>query len=149
MSRALDGTPHHLSIHPGGIVIAPGAITDLVPLQHATKGLLVTQFDLSGIEQAGLIKIDLLGISALTVIADSIELIRQREPDFSIDKIPPNDTETAQTLATAHSIGCFQTESPGMRMTLRELTAHNTNDLLVALALYRPVRCRVDSKMPL
>ena len=138
MSRALDGTPHHLSIHPGGIVIAPGAITDLVPLQHATKGLLVTQFDLSGIEKSGLIKIDLLGISALTVIADSIELIRHREPGFSIDQIPLSDDETAQILSTAHSIGCFQTESPGMRMTLRELTARNTNDLLVALALYRP-----------
>lgn len=138
VSRALDGTPHHLSIHPGGIVIAPGAITDIVPLQHATKGLLVTQFDLGGIEKSGLIKIDLLGISALTVIADSIELIRQREPEFSIEQIPLSDAEAAQMLSTAHSIGCFQTESPGMRMTLRELTARNTNDLLIALALYRP-----------
>ena len=138
MSRALDGTPHHLSIHPGGIVIAPGSITNLVPLQHATKGLLVTQFDLSGIEKSGLIKIDLLGISALTVIADSLELIRQRKPRFSLDHIPLKDAATAQTLTTAHSIGCFQVESPGMRMTLRELTAHTTNDLLVALALYRP-----------
>jgi DNA-directed DNA polymerase III PolC len=137
-SRALDGTPHHLSIHPGGIVISPGAITDLVPLQHATKGLLVTQFDLSGIEKSGLVKIDLLGISALTVIADSIELIRQREPGFSIDKISLHDEATAQMLSTAHSIGCFQTESPGMRMTLRELTARTVNDVLVALALYRP-----------
>lgn len=138
ISRGLDGTPHHLSIHPGGIVISPGAITDLVPLQYATKGLLVTQFDLSGIEKSGLIKIDLLGISALTVIADSIELIRQREPGFSLDQIPLHDSATAQMLATAHSIGCFQTESPGMRMTLRELTARDTNDLLVTLALYRP-----------
>ena len=109
-----------------------------MPLQHATKGLLVTQFDLGGIEKSGLIKIDLLGISALTVIADCVELIRKREPGFSLDQIPLNDSTTAQMLATAHSIGCFQTESPGMRMTLRELTAHNTNDLLVALALYRP-----------
>ena len=138
ISRALDGTPHHLSIHPGGIVIAPGPITNLVPLQHATKGLLVTQFDMGGIEKSGLIKIDLLGISALTVIADCVELIRQREPDFSIDQIPAEDVATAQVLSTGHSIACFQVESPGMRMTLRELAARNTNDLLVALALYRP-----------
>jgi DNA polymerase III subunit alpha len=138
MSRALEGTPHHLSVHPGGIVIAPGPITDLVPLQHATKGLLITQFDLGGIERIGLIKIDLLGISALTVIADCVDLIRQREPGFDLEKIPLTDPATAQTLSTAHSIACFQVESPGMRMTLRELTAHNTNDLLVALALYRP-----------
>ncbi len=138
MSRALDGTPHHLSIHPGGIVIAPGAITDLAPLQYATKGLLVTQFDMGGIEKSGLVKIDLLGISALTVIADSIELIRKREPGFRVEQIPLEDAATARALSTAHSIACFQVESPGMRMTLRELTAHNTNDLLVALALYRP-----------
>ncbi len=138
MSRALEGTPHHLSVHPGGIVIAPGPITDIVPLQYATKGLLVTQFDMGGIEKLGLIKIDLLGISALTVIADAVELIRRREPSFSVDRISPEDAATARTLATAHTIACFQVESPGMRMTLRELAARNANDLLVALALYRP-----------
>ena len=137
-SRALDGTPHHLSIHPGGIVISPGPITDLVPLQHATKGLLVTQFDMGGIEKLGLVKIDLLGISALTVIADCVELVRQRRPDFTLESIPQQDAAAAQTLATARTIGCFQTESPGMRMTLRELSTRTVNDLIVALALYRP-----------
>jgi DNA-directed DNA polymerase III PolC len=137
-SRALDGTPHHLSIHPGGIVISPGPITELVPLQYATKGLLVTQFDMGGIEKLGLVKIDLLGISALTVIADCVELVQQRQPDFTLESIPQQDAAAAQTLATARTIGCFQTESPGMRMTLRELSTRTVNDLIVALALYRP-----------
>lgn len=138
MSRALEGTPHHLSIHPGGIVISPEPITDLVPLQHATKGLLVTQFDMGGIEKLGLVKIDLLGISALTVIADCVELIQQRQPDFMLESIPLEDDAVAQALSTAYTIGCFQIESPGMRMTLRELATHTVNDLIVALALYRP-----------
>jgi DNA-directed DNA polymerase III PolC len=138
MSQALTGTPHHLSIHPGGIVISPGPITDLVPLQHATKGLLITQFDLTGIEKLGLIKIDLLGISALTVVADSSELVRQRDPAFSIDHIPLDDPAAIHTLSSAHTIGCFQIESPGMRFTLRELAAGRIDDLIVALALYRP-----------
>lgn len=138
MSAALDGTPHHLSVHPGGIVIAPGPITDIVPLQHAAKGLRVTQFDLGGISKSGLVKIDLLGISALTVIADAIELIQKGEPGFTLEQIPIDDPATGQTLSSAHSIACFQIESPGMRMTLRELTARTTNDVLVALALYRP-----------
>jgi DNA-directed DNA polymerase III PolC len=138
MSQALTGTPHHLSIHPGGIVIAPDPITDLVPLQYATKGLLITQFDLNGIEQLGLIKIDLLGISALTVVADCVEFIRRREPQFSIDQIPLDDAPTARTLSSAQTIGCFQTESPGMRFTLRELATQNIDDLIAALALYRP-----------
>ncbi len=138
ISQQLIGTPHHLSIHPGGIVIAPDRITDLVPLQYATKGLLITQFDLKGIEKLGLIKIDLLGISALTVVADCIEFIRQRDPSFSIESIPLEDAETAQTISVAKTIGCFQIESPGMRMTVRELSARTIDDLIVALALYRP-----------
>ncbi len=138
MSRALDGTPHHLSIHPGGIVISPGPITDLVPLQYATKGLLVTQFDLGGVAALGLVKIDLLGISALTVVADCVESIQKRRPDFTAESIPLEDPATAQTLSTAQTIGCFQTESPGMRMTLREVQARNVSDVIVALALFRP-----------
>lgn len=137
-SMALLGRPHHLSIHPGGIVISPGPITDLVPLQHATKGIMITQYDLSGIEQLGLVKIDLLGISALTVVADCVALIRRRVPGFALEAIPPADGPTAQTLAAGRTIGCFQIESPGMRLTLRELTARTVNDLIVALALYRP-----------
>jgi DNA-directed DNA polymerase III PolC len=138
ISQQLIGTPHHLSIHPGGIVIAPDQITDLVPLQYAAKGLLITQFDLKGIEKLGLIKIDLLGISALTVVADCIKFIQQRDPSFSIESIPLEDAATAHTISVAKTIGCFQIESPGMRMTVRELSARSIDDLIVALALYRP-----------
>jgi DNA polymerase-3 subunit alpha len=138
MSQSLTNFPHHLSIHPGGIVISPGPITDLVPLQHATKGLLITQFDLKGIETLGLVKIDLLGISALTVAADCVTLIRQRVPDFRLEKIPLDDVATSKTLSSAQTIGCFQIESGGMRFTLRELAAHSIDDLIVTLALYRP-----------
>ena len=115
-----------------------GPITDLVPLQHATKGLLVTQFDMGGIEKLGLVKIDLLGISALTVIADCVELIRAANRISHSSRIPLEDRGRAQALDHAARIGCFQIESPGMRMTLRELSARNVNDLIVALALYRP-----------
>ncbi|HDP88372.1 MAG TPA: DNA polymerase III subunit alpha [Thioalkalivibrio sp.] len=138
MSLALDGAPHHLSIHPGGIVISPGPITDLVPLQHASKGLLITQYDMKGVEKLGLVKIDLLGISALTVVADCVEMARQQDPGFTLESIPPDDPDTAETLSAARTIGCFQVESPGMRLTLRELAAQNEEDLIVALALYRP-----------
>ncbi|MFN8594760.1 MAG: DNA polymerase III subunit alpha [Anaerolineae bacterium] len=138
MSVALTGAPHHLSVHPGGIVIAPGPITDLVPLQHATKGLLITQFDLKGIEKLGLIKIDLLGISALTVAAECVALIQRHWPDFRLESIPLNDPSTQRTLSTAQTIGCFQIESSGMRFTLRELATQSIDDLIVALALYRP-----------
>jgi DNA-directed DNA polymerase III PolC len=138
MSQSLTNFPHHLSIHPGGIVISPGPITDLVPLQYATKGLLITQFDLKGIELLGLVKIDLLGISALTVAADCAALIQQHTPNFRLDAAPIDDAATMNTLSSAQTIGCFQIESGGMRFTLRELAAQSINDLIVALALYRP-----------
>lgn len=138
MSRTLDGTPHHLSVHPGGIVISPGPITDLVPLQYATKGMLITQFDLAGVGRLGLVKIDLLGISALTVIADCVELIQKHRPDFTLESIPLQDETATWALSTAQTIGCFQIESPGMRLTLREVQARSVEDVIVALALFRP-----------
>ena len=74
-AQALIGLPRHLSIHPGGVVIAPSPMTDLAPTQLATKGVLITQFDLESIERLGLVKIDLLGIRGLTVLGDVAESI--------------------------------------------------------------------------
>ncbi len=135
---ALDGYPRHLSMHPGGIVISPGPLTDLVPLQLATKGVIITQYDLHGIERLGLVKIDLLGIRALTVVSESIELVQRRQPGFSRETIPEADPTTAEMLAQADTIGCFQMESPGMRRTLRELGTRTLEDVAVTLALYKP-----------
>ncbi len=135
---ALDGHPRHLSVHPGGVVIAPVPLTDLVPLQRAAKGVIITQYDLHSIERLGLVKIDLLGIRALTVVAESVELVRRKEPGFSREVIPDADPLTGDLLARADTIGCFQTESPGMRRTLLELGARTVEDVTVSLALYKP-----------
>jgi DNA-directed DNA polymerase III PolC len=135
---ALDGHPRHLSLHPGGVVIAPRPLTELAPLQLATKGIIITQYDLYGIERLGLVKIDLLGIRALTVIAESVGLVQRRKSEFSREGIPSDDPATGELLARADTIGCFQIESPGMRRTLLELGAHCLEDLAVAMALYKP-----------
>ncbi len=135
---ALDGHPRHLSVHPGGVVIAPVPLTDLVPLQLAAKGVIITQYDLHSIEKLGLVKIDLLGIRALTVVAESIELVQRHEPTFSREAIPDSDPASGDLLARADTIGCFQTESPGMRRTLLELGARSVEDVTISLALYKP-----------
>ncbi|MGD8464543.1 MAG: DNA polymerase III subunit alpha [Anaerolineae bacterium] len=135
---ALDGHPRHLSVHPGGVVIAPGPLTDLVPLQRAAKGVVITQYDLTGIERLGLVKIDLLGIRALTVVADSVESAQSQKPGLSATSIPDGDPATGELLARAATIGCFQIESPGMRRTLRELGTRTLEDLTVTLALFKP-----------
>ncbi len=134
----LDGHPRHLSLHPGGVVIAPRPLTELAPLQLATKGVIVTQYDLHSIERLGLVKIDLLGIRALTVVAESIGMVQRKKPGFSRESIPSDDPATGGLLARAETIGCFQVESPGMRRTLFELGAHCLEDLAVAMALFKP-----------
>jgi len=140
-AHSMLGIPHHLSIHPGGIVIAPGAITDLVPTQLAAKGVVITQFDLDSIERLGLVKLDLLGIRGLTVLGDVAEEIAAGKSETLssvLDAIPQDDPATAELVRSGRTVGCFQIESPGMRATLREIQARSVDDIMVALALYRP-----------
>ena len=133
------GQPHHLSIHPGGIVIAPGPLTDYVPVQLAPKGFLTTQYDHRDVELIGLPKIDLLGIRALTVLADTAEAIRTTlDPDFDLLGIPLADEATAVQLSHGETVGVFQCESSGARRTLRQLNAQNIRDLAVANAFFKP-----------
>src|SRR3990172_8739012 len=143
-AAALIGIPRHLSIHPAGVVIAPGALTDLVPIQMAAKGGVITQFDLESIARLGLVKIDLLGIRGLTVLGDVAEVIQARDPNRytasldALESIPEDDVATANLVQAGKTIGCFQIESPGMRATLKEIQARSVDDIMVALALYRP-----------
>ncbi|HBH13572.1 MAG TPA: hypothetical protein DDX29_10750, partial [Clostridiales bacterium] len=144
-AKAILDLPRHLSVHPGGIIIAPFPIRDLVPLVHSTSlGINHTQFDLDGVEELGLVKIDLLGIRGLTVLGEVANKIRSwRLSEFNqgldvLDSIPGKDPETEKTISEAQTIGCFQIESPGMRATLKEINAKNVEDIMAALALYRP-----------
>ncbi len=143
-AATLIGTPRHLSIHPGGMVISPEPMTDLVPVQLASKGVLITQFDLDSVSRMGLVKIDLLGIRGLTVLGDVAAELYEQEVDTytspldALEAIPDQDPATAELLMAGRTIGCFQIESPGMRATLKEIRARSLDDLMIALALYRP-----------
>jgi DNA-directed DNA polymerase III PolC len=135
----LIGQPHHLSVHPGGVVITPGPLTDMLPLQWAPKGFLITQFDHGDVEALGLPKIDLLGIRALTVLAEAERLVRaHHDPDFHLSGVPLDDGATGDLLARAETIGVFQCESQGARRTLRQLRARTVRDLAVANAFFKP-----------
>ena len=143
--RKIIDMPRHLSVHPGGIIIAPFPITDLVPLVHSQSlGINHAQFDLEGIEKLGLVKIDLLGIRGLTVLGEVAERIRSwHSIEFKgslkvLEGIPEEDPATSELISTARTIGCFQIESPGMRATLKEIKATHLEDIMAALALYRP-----------
>jgi DNA polymerase III subunit alpha len=141
----LLGLPHHLSVHPGGVVIAPDSLTDYVPVARSGgKGVIITQFDHAGVEQCGLVKLDLLGIRGLTVLGDVAESIYSwRRKEYKsilhvLDAVPAEDPETSTLVTTGRTIGCFQIESPGMRATLKDIQARTPADIMAALALYRP-----------
>jgi len=135
----LLGQPHHLSIHPGGLVVTPGPLTDFVPVQWSPKGFLITQFEHGDVEAIGLPKLDLLGIRALTVLADAAHLVRQHyDATFDLATIPLDDSATAALLAQGDSVGVFQCESNGARRTLRQLNVRTVQDLAVANAFFKP-----------
>ena len=148
-ATALIGLPHHLSVHPGGVVISSGPLTDLAPTQIASKGVTITQFDLDSIERLGLVKIDLLGIRGLTVLGDVAGIIVREKPlqdpqseksrlTEILETIPETDAAVSDMVSQGRTIGCFQIESPGMRATLKEVKARSVDDIMVALSLYRP-----------
>ncbi|MBN1876568.1 MAG: DNA polymerase III subunit alpha [Anaerolineae bacterium] len=139
LAYSLVGQPHHLSVHPGGVVITPGPLTDFLPVQWAPKGFLITQFDHQDVEVVGLPKIDLLGIRALTVLADAAALVRRdADPAFRLTDIPLDDAVTGDLLARGETVGVFQCESEGARRTLCQLRARTVRDLVGANAFFKP-----------
>lgn len=135
----LLGQPHHLSLHPGGVVVTPGPLTDVAPVQWTPKGFLAIQFEHEHVEAIGLPKIDLLGIRALTVLAAATHLIRRDlEPTFQLEQIPLTDEATGVLLATGDTVGVFQCESTGAQRTLRQLKVRTVQDLAVANAFFKP-----------
>ena len=135
----LIGQPDHLSVHPGGVVITPGPLTDIVPVQWAPKGFLFTQYDHGDVEAIGLPKLDLLGIRALTVLAAAAEAVtRDHDPAFRVEEIPLDDPPTGDLLARGETIGVFQCESDGAQRTLRKLRARTVADLAIANAFFKP-----------
>jgi DNA-directed DNA polymerase III PolC len=144
-AEAILKLPRHLSMHPGGVIVAPGALTELVPVMNSGgKGVVITQLDLDSVEALGLVKIDLLGIRGLTVVGDVAEFVQQSQPEqyatplSVLDSTPSVDEATSTRIEKGETIGCFQIESPGMRTTLREIHARTEDDIMAALALYRP-----------
>jgi DNA-directed DNA polymerase III PolC len=133
----LVGRPRHLAVHPGGIVIDWRPLGELVPLELAPKGVVITQYDLVAVAKLGLVKIDLLGNRCLSEIAETLTLAGWQRP-LRLDAIPPEDQVTLSLIDRAGTIGCFQLESPAMRSLLARLPIRRQSDLVAALALIRP-----------
>jgi DNA-directed DNA polymerase III PolC len=131
------GQPHHLGIHCGGIVIGDRPLTHYVPLERAAKGIVVTQFEMEAIEQVGLVKIDLLGNRALSVIRDTVTLLSGHAA-VDVEALPSRDPATFAAIQSARTLGCCQLESPAMRRLLAMLRPESVLRVIQALALIRP-----------
>lgn len=139
ISEFIDGFPRHLSIHSGGLVIAPEPLTRFVPLQISRKGIVITQYEMGAVEDLGLVKMDLLGHRSLSVIVNAVEKIHEgRGILIDVDNLPDSDKLTGALIRTGQTIGCFQIESPAMRSLLQNTAADNVDMLIKTLSLVRP-----------
>jgi DNA polymerase-3 subunit alpha len=139
-AEKLEGSVRNTGVHAAGIIIAPEDLTNIVPVATAKDSdLLVTQYDGRVIEDAGVIKMDFLGLKTLTIIKGALRLIKQNYGlDFNIDDLPLDDQQTFELYQRGDTNGTFQFESDGMQMYLRDLKPDKFEDLIAMNALYRP-----------
>lgn len=139
LAQNLIGTPRCLSVHPGGIVITPLPINDYVPIQKTAKGVPVIQWEKDGAEEAGLVKIDLLGNRSLGVIRDSVRQILDNGVLFD-EEIwePEDDPQTQNNVANGLTMGCFYIESPAMRLLQKKAGTGDFEHLVIHSSIIRP-----------
>jgi DNA polymerase-3 subunit alpha len=139
VARRLEGMTRHASVHAAGVVIAPKAITEFAPLYKGARDEIVTQWTMKDVERMGLLKMDFLGLSTLTLIYDCLEEIKRTTGEaLDIDAIPLDDQKSYQIFQDGQTYGIFQFESSGMREILRKARPQRLDDLIALNALYRP-----------
>jgi DNA polymerase-3 subunit alpha len=134
----LEGLSRHASVHAAGVVITPGPIDELVPLYKTNKDEVVTQWDMKGVERLGLLKMDFLGLKTVTVVDDTLKILRHQGIGLDLDAVPLDDPQTFAIFADGRTSGIFQFESSGMRDMLRRAQPSRFEDLCAFNALYRP-----------
>ena len=139
VARRLEGMTRHASVHAAGVVIAPKAITEFAPLYRGAHDEIVTQWSMKDVERMGLLKMDFLGLSTLTLIDDCVkEITRTTGETIDIDRLPLDDPKAYQIFQDGQTYGVFQFESSGMREILRKAKPERLDDLIALNALYRP-----------
>lgn len=139
LAAKLIGIPRYLSVHPGGVVITPRPITEYVPVEYAAKGVPIIQWEKDSTEEAGLVKIDILGNRSLAVIRDAVQAVQQS--GVELDEIhwnPENDLRTRSGVARGTTMGCFYIESPAMRLLQQKAGSGDFEQLVIQSSIIRP-----------
>ena len=137
-SKVLEGMHRHASIHAAGVVIAPSELTDFIPLYKSSTDDVTSQYDMKGLEELGLLKMDFLGLRNLTVIDKTLALINLKGKNIDLENLPFKDEQVYKLFTKGNTIGVFQFESSGMREFLKKLKPTVLEDLIAMNALYRP-----------
>ncbi|MDP7032732.1 MAG: DNA polymerase III subunit alpha [Gemmatimonadota bacterium] len=138
-ARVLEGLSRHASTHAAGVVVAPGDLTDFVPLFKSGRDEITTQYDMKCVEDVGLLKMDFLALRTLTVVQRALDMVNARlGQTITPAEIPHDDPATYELLASGETVGVFQLESGGMRSMLRSLRPTGFNDIVAVNALHRP-----------
>ncbi len=142
-ARALEGLRREDSVHAAGVVIGDAPLVNYLPLKLSKDSRddsrrIVTQFDMEGVEKLGLLKMDFLGLRTLSVIEDTLSLLRRKGIELDIDHVPLDDPVVYEMLRKSDTTGVFQLESPGMRQLIQMLAPDRFEDLMALVALYRP-----------
>ena len=139
ISLKLEGLPRHISVHAAGIVMSNIDLDETIPIYKNQLGMYLTGYSMNYLEPLGLLKMDFLGLSNLTLISDVIENIRQKEKiNITFQNIPLDDPKVLEIFRKVETDGIFQFESPGIKQFLEKLQVSSFDDIVAALALYRP-----------
>ncbi len=137
-ATVLEGLTRNAGIHAAGVVIGDRPLDEYIPLCRGNDNEVITQYAMGPLTDLGMLKMDFLGLKTLTVIQDTENLIRQREPEFTIEEIPLDNQATFDILNRGETIGVFQLESGGMVHLCKQFNISNIDDIIALIALYRP-----------
>jgi DNA polymerase III subunit alpha len=139
VAKRLEGLSRHASTHAAGVVISPQPLTELVPVYKTNRDEITTQYDMTALERIGLLKMDFLGLTTLTVLHDAVKMVQQnRGVSIDLDSLPLDDEATYKLFGRGETTAIFQFESHGMRDILRRYQPTRIEDLTALNALYRP-----------
>ncbi len=134
----LEGLSRNTGMHAAGVVISDNDLSDQIPLCRGTDKEVMTQYAMGPLTSLGMLKMDFLGLKNLTVMEDTVQLIRKTEPDFCLEKIPIDNQEAFAVINRGDTIGLFQLESGGITAICKQIDVQNIGDIIALIALYRP-----------
>lgn len=144
LAQRVEGLTRNVGMHAGGVLIAPGKLTDFCPLYtQGDDGGVVSQYDKDDVEAVGLVKFDFLGLTTLTILDWAERYIRRLDPskaDWSLAQVPLDDPASFQILKKANTVAVFQLESRGMQGMLKDAQPDRFEDIIALVSLYRPAR---------